>query len=90
MLTAMIVNVGVTKNSSESTLSLLRRFTKRVQSAGIVRHVRGSRYFQRPPSKYTRRKKTLKRIEKRERYEELAKLGHAPVKKGKEVKRTPS
>lgn len=88
MLSTMIVNVGVTKNSSESTPSLLRRFTKRVQGAGIIRHVRGNRYFQRPASKYTKRKKTLKLIGKRARYEELAKLGKAPVMKRKGFRRT--
>ena len=81
MLIFMVENIGVTKNSNENTPSIIRRFTKRVQGSGIVRHVRGTRYYKRPESKFTKKKGALKLLERRERYEHLSKLGKLPDKK---------
>ncbi len=69
------VNVEVTRNQSETTASLVRRFTKRVQGAGILPRVRGKRYNKRTLSKAVRRKGALKTLASRERYTELVKLG---------------
>jgi ribosomal protein S21 len=71
----MAVNVEVKKTPSESTASVIRKFTKRVQGAGILPRVRGIRYFERAPSKATRKKKTLLRLKRRVRYQEMLKLG---------------
>ena len=38
---------GCCKNPNENTTSLIRRFTKRVQGAGILRRVRSLRYSER-------------------------------------------
>ena len=38
------VNVEVQKTGSESSLSLLRRFSKRVQGSGVLNRVRRLRY----------------------------------------------
>ena len=75
----MTTNVSVAKQSSESTTSLIRRFTKRVQGAGILRRSRKIRYHARAASKAVRKKQALKLLEKRAAYEELAKLGKLPV-----------
>jgi ribosomal protein S21 len=74
----MTVNVEVQKQSNESTTSLIRRFTKRVQGSGVLRRSRKIRYFARPASKYVKKKQALKLIERRTEYEELAKLGKLP------------
>jgi ribosomal protein S21 len=68
-------NVEVTKNSNESTASLIRRFTKRVQGAGILPRVRGIRYYEREPSKYTKKKRKLSSLASKEKFEELSRLG---------------
>lgn len=56
-------------------MSLIRRFTKRVQGAGIVRKVKGERYRLRPASKNRRRTSALVRVAKREKTQEMEKLG---------------
>jgi len=71
----MATNVEVTKNGSENPLSLLRRFTKRVQGSGILPRVRGDRYHTRTLSSYKRKMKTLTGIARREKLAEDIKLG---------------
>ena len=51
-----IVTAEVKKNNNESAISLIRRFTKRVQGAGTIRRVRSLRWAQRSPSKYKMKK----------------------------------
>lgn len=75
------INVEVQKTGSESNLSLLRRFSKRVQGAGILRRVRGIRYQERQQSHLKRKQSALKLLEKKAEYERLAKLGKLPQKK---------
>ena len=71
----MAINVEVEKNTNESSANVIRRFTKRVQGAGIVPRVRGGRYFSRIKSRNVQRVARLKKLEKRTVYEKLAKLG---------------
>jgi len=68
-------NVRVEKNPNENTTSLIRRFTKRVQGAGILRRVRGMRYRDREPSTFLVKKRKLTSLKKRAEREELIKLG---------------
>ncbi len=70
-----MTNIEVTKGSSENNLSVLRRFTKRVQAAGVLNRVRSKRYQERTPSKNTRRAKTITYLKKKEVTAELIKLG---------------
>lgn len=71
----MNINVEVEKNATESTANLVRRFTKRMQGAGIVHKVRKSRYFKREKSENVHRTAKLEKLEKQARYEQLLKLG---------------
>lgn len=75
------INVEVQKTGSESNLSLLRRFSKRVQGAGILRRVRGIRYKARHQSPLKRKQSALKLLERKTEREWLAKLGKLPIKK---------
>ncbi len=75
------VNIEVERNAAESTASLIRRFSKQVQGAGILRRVRGGRFYNRPPSKLLKKKRTLKMIKRRAVYQELLKLGKTPPQK---------
>lgn len=71
----MAINVEVVKTGTENNLSVLRRFTKRVQSSGILPKVRSLRYSERNPSPYTRKKRALKKINRRKEVDLLIKLG---------------
>jgi len=76
-----MTNVEVVKTGSESNLSLLRRFTKRVQGAGVLPRVRSIRYKTRRQSPFKRKMSTLKLLEKRTERARLEKLGKAPAPK---------
>lgn len=56
-------------------MSLVRRFSKRVLGAGIVRRVKGNRYKLRDQSKTKRRTSALRRVAKRTKTEEMERLG---------------
>jgi ribosomal protein S21 len=71
----MATNVEVVKNNNESSANVIRRFTKRVQGAGIIPKVRGGRYFSRIKSRNVQRFAKLKKLGKREVYEKMVKLG---------------
>lgn len=71
----MAVNVEVEKNQSESTANLVRRFTKRMQGAGIVPKVRGLRYHKRDKSRNVQRHAKLLKLGRQATYERLLKLG---------------
>lgn len=71
----MSINVEVERTGSENSTSLLRRFTRKVQGAGILPRMKSDRYFKRSPSAYTKKKQALKKIARRAAYRELVKLG---------------
>ena len=71
----MSINAEVTKSGSESTLSTIRKFSRRVQGTGLVRTVRGSRYHTRDASKIVKKKRALKLIKRRAEYKQLVKEG---------------
>jgi ribosomal protein S21 len=74
----MATNVQVDKNNNESSANVIRRFTKRVQGAGIVPKVRAGRYHTRLKSRNVQRFAKLKKLVKKETYEKLLKLGKIP------------
>lgn len=71
----MATNVEVEKNQAESTANLIRRFTKRMQSAGIVKKMRSRRYYKRVKSNNVQKEARLKTLKRKENYERLVKLG---------------
>ena len=75
ILCFMIVNVEVSKNNNENAVNLIRRFTKRVQGSGVLKRVRSIRYSQRPLSKFTQKKKALKKMTRVKEITRLKKLG---------------
>ena len=70
-----MINVEVEKTNNESNANLIRRFTKRVQGAGILPRMRGLRYAERKASPYVKKKRTLKVLKERKEREKLIKLG---------------
>lgn len=71
----MATNVAVDKNNNESSANVIRRFQKRVQGAGIIQKVRTGRYHTRIKSRNVQKFGRLKKLVKKETYEELLKLG---------------
>ncbi|MBP6946286.1 MAG: hypothetical protein Greene07147_96 [Parcubacteria group bacterium Greene0714_7] len=70
-----MINVSVTKTGTENTMGLVRRFSKRVLGAGIIRRVKNNRYRQRELSQSKRRAGALRRIAKHEKSATLERLG---------------
>jgi ABC-type enterochelin transport system ATPase subunit len=70
-----MINAEVTRGPNETSLSLIRRFTKRVQGSGILPRVRSLRYQNRSLSKYKVKLRTLKVINRRIEIQQLIKLG---------------
>jgi ribosomal protein S21 len=70
-----MANAEVTKNAGENALSLIRKFTRRVQGTGLVKTVRAGRYHERSQSKAVQKKKAIKRIKRRVEYNQLVKEG---------------
>ena len=71
----MAVIIEVTKNGTENSASIIRRFTRRVQESGIVQKVKGNRYAERAKSKLSQKASALKRLSRRKEIERLKKLG---------------
>lgn len=86
-MSAATINVEVQKTGNESSLSLLRRFSKRVQSSGVLYRVRSLRYKTRNQSPLKKKMSALTFMEKRIKYEKLAKLGKLPTEKKKRGRR---
>ncbi len=68
-------SIEVKKAANESNMTLVRRFSRRVQEAGIIVTVKGRRYSEREDSKLDRKTAALKRINRRKEIEHLKKLG---------------
>lgn len=63
------------KDSKESVENLIRRFTRKVQSAGIIATAKQSQYFEKPMSKRDRRTKAIQRKERKSQKVQRIKLG---------------
>ena len=79
----MNTNIAVEKNPNENTTSLIRRFTKRMQGAGILPRLREIRYHKRSASKATQKKRRLIRLKRKATYDELLKLGKITERQGR-------
>lgn len=71
----MAINAEVQKSGSENSLSTIRKFSRRVQGAGLVKIARGQRYFERQKSKTVQKKRALKLIKRRADYRQAVKEG---------------
>ena len=71
----MTKNVDISKTGNENTASLLRKFSRRMQGTGIVRHLRSKRYWARQLSDSVQKKNALRRIAKTEQYQQMLKEG---------------
>ncbi len=74
----MKTTVEVQKNTNETPISLIRRFSRRVKSSNTLQKVRGNRFFLRKNSSLKTKARALNRMAKRKEYERLKKLGKIP------------
>jgi ribosomal protein S21 len=78
----MAVNAEIARSGSESGLSVIRKFSRRVQGTGLIREVRGRRYYSRSTSKTVKKKQALRRITRRDQILKLVKEGKLTFEKG--------
>jgi len=69
------VAIQIKKKPGETTRSLLRRFSRRVQQSGILLHARKSKFHEREPGKKERRESALRRKKISKEKEKLRKMG---------------
>ena len=80
-----MINAEVQKSGAESALSVIRKFSRKVQGTGLIQTVRKGRYYERTKSKTVSKKRALKRIARWENRQELIKEGKLveEVRKGR-------
>lgn len=67
--------VFVTRREKESSASLLRRFSRKAQQAGLVIEARKARHSHKEPSRFKKRQSALRREHVRKFYKNLVKTG---------------
>lgn len=67
--------IEVVKKESESSASLIRRFTRKMQESGIVARAKSLRFHQRSISDLQKKKQAIKKVKHKKRLEYLRKLG---------------
>ena len=86
--------IEVRKRNNESSESLLRRFSKRVQQSGVLLRAKKRRFYEAPKNKHAARADALRRLAIREQREILRKMGKLEEfdmkKRGQRPKRLPS
>lgn len=83
----MAKNVVITKQGTEYTQQVLRKFTQKMRNSGIIPHMRKIRYRARPASDFLSKKTALRRINRKNLFEKLIKEGKiAESVRGKRVK----
>ena len=70
-----MINAEVQKSGSESTLSTIRKFSRKVQGTGLIKNSRARRYHSRDMSKAVKKKRALKMIKRRADFRQLIKEG---------------
>lgn len=63
------------KDAKESVENLLRRFSRKVQQAGVLAEVKQAQYFDKPPGKRDRRQRAILRNQRRAAKIKKLKLG---------------
>lgn len=70
-----MTNIDLKRNTSENGMSLIRRFSRKMQESGIIPKVKGNRYASRDTSKLALKNMRLKSLARRKEVERLKKLG---------------
>lgn len=81
------MNLKIEKQPKETSQSLIRRFSKRIKRSGILLQARKIRYKKRDKSGQMKKRAALRRVELKQKYEELEKAGK--VRQGYDKTRNP-
>jgi len=73
----MAIQIEIKPNNNESTASTMRRFSRKVKSAGIIKKAKSLRYSNRKISKTMQKKQALRSRKKKDVIEKLIKMGKA-------------
>jgi ribosomal protein S21 len=68
-------NIELKRNLHENGISLVRRFSRKMQEAGIIPKVKSIRYSTRPMSKLGQKNMRIRSLARRVEVERLKKLG---------------
>lgn len=71
----MKVNTEIVANNNESSASIIRRFSRRFKSSGILPKAKSLRYHNRDLSRTVQKSQTLKKNIKRAQIDKMIKLG---------------
>lgn len=74
-LASLVLMIELKKKDKESTLSLLRRFTKKIRQSGVLMRSRRQMFYHKPPTKRQQKISARRRQELRELRSQLIKLG---------------
>ena len=80
-----MINVEITKTGTDNTMQVIRKFSRRVQSSGLIPFIRKRRYWERHPSDAKKKNSALYRIDKAAERLQLIKEGkisEMPERKG--------
>jgi ribosomal protein S21 len=79
--------IEVRKKEKETSESLIRRFSRRVQQSGVLVHARKSRFLKDKKNKREKRVEALYKIKIRKEIDKLKKLGKFDEEALKNIKR---
>jgi ribosomal protein S21 len=77
----MAINVNIKRNNNENASGVLRRFQKKVRSAGFLQEVRSNRYFNRDQSTLKTKRSALVRIKRTVEFKAKEKAGEVMTDK---------
>ncbi len=67
--------IEVKKSENESTIGLIKRFTKKIKESGILPLARNLRFRSRPKSDLRKKKEAIKKVQRKKKIDYLRKLG---------------
>jgi len=77
----MATRIEVKRKNTENPLSVLRKFSRKVRTAGFLMDLRDRRYFKRNDSELRKKQSALARMKKRIEYGRLFKMGKLETEK---------
>ncbi len=76
----MAINVKLMKSDKTDSATLLKKFTKKMQEAGVIPKIKSKRFSLRSPAILKRRKDKMVRLESAQKYETMRKMGKLTMK----------
>ncbi len=69
------MSIEVRKKEGESTASLLRRFTRKIQQSKVLIRAKKERFYRKPKSKRQIQESALRRVQIRKERQKMIKMG---------------